>query len=194
VFGLERALAGLTATERRIVQEYLQGSEPKEISEKLGVSVRTVYKALYKYRRNLREMGLEEVAEKLKVRSRRMLRRAKANSAASEGCSGGGGSLEGALAKVLLEALSGYLSARPHGEGGLDGRELYALLRELNENIAMLRGAVARLSEEIAMLRGCLTSASAPPESGARAERSSGVPSYLLDNPWVEVLRMRGRE
>ncbi len=45
---------GLTYTERMIVAKYLSSNPPpkaKEIARELGVSVKTVYKALYKYRK-----------------------------------------------------------------------------------------------------------------------------------------------
>ncbi|CCC82266.1 helix-turn-helix domain-containing protein [Thermoproteus tenax] len=41
----------LTATEQRIVQLYSEGLKPREIANRLGISINTVYKALSKHRR-----------------------------------------------------------------------------------------------------------------------------------------------
>lgn len=41
----------LTATEQRVVELYASGLRPREIANKLGISVNTVYKALSKHRR-----------------------------------------------------------------------------------------------------------------------------------------------
>lgn len=41
----------LTATEQRVVELYASGLRPREIANKLGISVNTVYKALSKHRK-----------------------------------------------------------------------------------------------------------------------------------------------
>jgi hypothetical protein len=41
----------LTETERRVAEMYSRGLRPREIAEKLGISINTVYKALSKARR-----------------------------------------------------------------------------------------------------------------------------------------------
>ncbi len=41
----------LTATEQRVVELYSNGLKPREIANKLGISINTVYKALSKHRR-----------------------------------------------------------------------------------------------------------------------------------------------
>ena len=48
----------LTSTEKKIVRDYiLKGGTPKDVASRLNVSVRTVYKALYKLRKGLKERG-----------------------------------------------------------------------------------------------------------------------------------------
>jgi transposase len=41
----------LTETERRVAEMYARGLRPREIAEKLGISINTVYKALSKARK-----------------------------------------------------------------------------------------------------------------------------------------------
>ena len=41
----------LTATEQRVVELYNNGLRPRDIANRLGISINTVYKALSKYRR-----------------------------------------------------------------------------------------------------------------------------------------------
>ena len=50
----------LTVTERRIVEYFAKhGGSAREIADALGVSERTVYKALYRYRRIARSLGVD---------------------------------------------------------------------------------------------------------------------------------------
>lgn len=188
---------GLTATERRIVEEYLGGHEPKEISQKLGVSIRTVYKALYKYRKNLRDMGLEEKAELLKVRKRRKSISASANINERFSSKHTGKPIEDALVKALASIVYGHIlsttnqQASPLTEAITE--ELCSLLRELNKSVNELRVALNRLSEEVALLRERLSEV--PHQISYSVEETKHpIPSYLLDNPWVEVLKMRGKD
>ncbi|MEL9990966.1 MAG: sigma factor-like helix-turn-helix DNA-binding protein [Thermoproteus sp.] len=51
----------LTATEQRVVELYNNGLKPREIANKLGISINTVYKALSKHRR-IAELS-EEIRE-----------------------------------------------------------------------------------------------------------------------------------
>ncbi|MEZ0345495.1 MAG: sigma factor-like helix-turn-helix DNA-binding protein [Infirmifilum sp.] len=60
---IEAIMRELTDTERRIVEFFLrQGGSAREIASALNVSERTVYKALYKYRKLARENGLDPSA------------------------------------------------------------------------------------------------------------------------------------
>lgn len=194
--------AGLTVTEQRIVKEFLDGHEPKEISQKLGVSIRTVYKALYKYRKNLREMGLEKEAEMLKVRKRRSRgnntlvssRERLSPETISKSIES---AVAKALANIVYERLFSVSSPQVDSSVKATIGELCSLLRDFNKNISELKVVLNKLSEEIALLRERLSEVG---EVGFRrsislVERSErSIPSYLLDNPWIEVLRMRGKD
>ncbi|MEZ0247927.1 MAG: sigma factor-like helix-turn-helix DNA-binding protein [Thermoproteus sp.] len=54
----------LTATEQRVVELYNNGLKPREIANRLGISINTVYKALSKHRR------IAEVEEEVREDSR----------------------------------------------------------------------------------------------------------------------------
>jgi Sigma-70, region 4. len=59
-YDLKEIISNLTDTEKRIIETYIQkGGSAKEIASMLNVSERTVYKALYKYRKAALEMGID---------------------------------------------------------------------------------------------------------------------------------------
>ncbi|MCD6369656.1 MAG: sigma-70 region 4 domain-containing protein [Thermoproteales archaeon] len=136
----EKLLARLTETERKAVKEYLNGLKPKEIASKLGISVRTVYKALWKYRK----ISGEKV---VRAKRRRIVEPSPTVNR---------------LFSDLIRVLS----------------ELNATLIELNRNI----GRLANLLEARDITRSTVKRIDAQ------------LPSFLQENPWIEVLRMRGRE
>lgn len=150
-------VSGLTRTESLIVAAYMSRDPPpkaKELASRLGVSVRTVYKAIYKYRRICRELGIEPLAvfRQRGGRSRRRLEEATA----------------GEVRRWLNEVL-GEPSSR-------------ALLSE----IQALRMSVESLTESINKLIRLLESQKPPVE-----EDQLEVPSFIKDNPWLDVLRSR---
>ncbi len=56
----EEVLRRLTPTERRVVEYFVSnGGSAREIAGALGISERTVYKALYRYRRIAESMGYD---------------------------------------------------------------------------------------------------------------------------------------
>lgn len=193
--------AGLTATERRIVEEYLNGHTPKEIAHKLNVSIRTVYKALYKYRKNLKELGFEEKAEMLKVRKRRRRSNTLASPKEQASSKSTDKSIEEAFLRALANVVYGQLFSAPSHRINSPIKvivdELCTLLRELNQSVSELKNALNKLSNEVALLRECIGEVK---EFNLRQsvpfveETEQPIPSYLLDNPWIEVLKMRGRE
>jgi len=48
----------LTETERRVAEMYSRGLKPREIAERLGISINTVYKALSKARRSMETVDM----------------------------------------------------------------------------------------------------------------------------------------
>ncbi|MGC9118296.1 MAG: hypothetical protein ACP5I3_04805 [Thermoproteus sp.] len=55
----------LTATEQRVVELYNSGLRPRDIANKLGISINTVYKALSKHRRLAEAPGPEDGEQRL---------------------------------------------------------------------------------------------------------------------------------
>ena len=88
----------LTVTERRIVEYFAKhGGSAREIADALGVSERTVYKALYRYRRIARSLGVD--ASGFYFRNRGEV----AASPVSRGKAGEEGEVVALLRRILLE-------------------------------------------------------------------------------------------
>jgi len=198
---VEKALATLTKTERRIVEEYLKTrASPKEISRKLGVSVRTVYKALYKYRKTLREEG-HDVSHLYLVSARSRSygngRRRGSASPPEKKCEVNIEWLREEVRKIIEDYLS---SLNGQHDGGrtpdkvpLDNVEsakllsrIISLLEEINRNLVLLR-------EQITLFSGASETFSLNRENAHPSVQAVNgcLPSYARDNPWLEVLSSR---
>ncbi|RLF06768.1 MAG: hypothetical protein DRK00_00615 [Thermoprotei archaeon] len=151
-------MSGLTKTESLIVAAYMSRNPPpkaKELASQLGVSVRTVYKALYKYRKLCRELGIEPLT---------VSRRRSARSISQ-------------LEEVVAEEVRRWLSEV------LSGPSPSALLSELSA----LRRSIEKLNESIDKLIKLLEA----PNVRNSEEDQLGLPSFVRDNPWLEVLRSK---
>lgn len=116
-------VSGLTRTESLIVAAYMSRDPPpkaKELASQLGVSVRTVYKALYKYRKLCRELGIKPPAA-YKRRS-----------------SGSGSQLEEVVAEEVRRWLGEVL-------GGPSPSALLSELRALRRSVERLNESINRL-------------------------------------------------
>jgi len=153
----------LTETERRIIEIYLSEEKPlkaKEIAERLGVSVRTVYKALYKFRKmgknrylntsvNSMDMLIQKTLENLLPQIKDIIAREIERAVGSESSSN-----------------EQYLNLM---------RELVQTLQDLKKSIDKLALSVDRLGED----RSRET-------IGIHENKISDLPSFLLDNPWID--------
>ncbi len=198
------AFTGLTSTEKEIVGEYLKGSMPAEISRKMGVSIRTVYKALYKYRRNLRKMGLHDEAEKLKVRTRKrkinIEQQKKAylaqksieleQSSSVQNILPVTSNLDEMLSKAVYTAVYDIvkellMNSRNRSSENLDNA-IVAVLKEISEEIRGIKSILMDLSKKININIEDFT-------KSASVNVNEDL-SFLNDNPWLEVLRTRGKD
>lgn len=178
----------LTDTEKAIVKEYLNGLAPKEIAEKLKVSIKTVYKALSKYRKIQREKGQAVESRPKSITSKggeilvneEMLLRV--------------------LAKIIAEAFKELhlkntveVEYVKHAEtkSQIDIEVLHALVKELSNLTEQLR----ELNKNLRSLRYIIKISELPTrEEGAPETKVETLPSYLRENPWVEVLKRRSTE
>ncbi|OYT31737.1 MAG: hypothetical protein B6U94_01970 [Thermofilum sp. ex4484_79] len=181
-------LENLTATEKKIVEAFLNGLTFREIADKLGVSIRTVYKAVYKYRRNLREMGRHEEAEKLKRRGRRPKIEKKAVLSREA-------SLDKIASKAIYDVLYEY--TRKIIERGIkaidkeecDGSDIYSKLNEIVQLLNAINENIIKMLNAISKIETVKTYETRTIFTGETEKLS-----FLIDNPWLEVLKSRKRK
>ena len=179
----------LTDTEKAIVKEYLNGLSPREIAEKLKVSIKTVYKALSKYRKLQREKGLRTQTQ---VAATSTPSTVTAEASISEEA------LLKVLAKILAEAFK-EIQTKPSvtvekSTAQPVNAELFsALIKE----IANLAEQIKELNKNLRSLRYMIKISELPTREEIVASytpEEETLPSYLRENPWIEVLRKRGLE
>lgn len=176
-----------TETEKRILQLYFDGYRPKEISESLKCSVRTVYKAVYKYRRALRE-GVDPIDLK------KAIFKNETNDSSSPSISPRmqfNATLPFVVTPVVPIAtneLKEMISILK--ESLMQFRDLAECISKLNEEINLLRTAMMRVEREIRKLQFTKPSATdlSGIEKSSESSKLSELPSYLRNNPWLEIL------
>lgn len=181
----------LTDTEKAIVKEYLNGLAPREIAEKLKVSIKTVYKALSKYRKLQREKGLQAQTPTTAT-STHSTSTVTAEASISEEA------LLKVLAKILAEAFKEIqtkpsVSVEKPTVQPVNAELLSALIKE----IANLAEQIKELNKNLRSLRYMIKISELPTREEIVASytpEEETLPSYLKENPWVEVLRKRGLE
>lgn len=200
----EEILSALTETERKIVDAYLKHrGKARDLARMLGVSERTVYKALYKYRKLAKEHGVDPSAFYLRGggpssfpesphesshRSALSLEELKRELIAELIPV-----IEEAVSQTLKKSLEGFLlSGRGQGVNaytsspvfrGGDSDQITRLIlsiEKLNENISKFTEALSdRYYSSTAAMR---------PQHFSATIRDSSLPSFAVDNPWLEVL------
>lgn len=203
-YELRKITSSLTDTERRIIETYVQrGGTAKEIASMLNVSERTVYKALYKYRKAALEMGIDPsnfylrktVASTMPGKPAvpldaiELLRQqlvAEISRIVEESVQR---TLRNILEELLLEekvplSLKGECSkSRAFQENQLEYAytKLSETLEKLNSNIEKLAQKIDRLDSGRMLPHGNGWS-----KDSYAAEPS--LPSFVQDNPWIEIL------
>ncbi len=185
-----------TETEKRILKLYFDGLKPKEIASSIGCSVRTVYKAVYKYRRAVREG-----ADPAKLRSLIM-----DASQSADKCSIDQAGLQRGIAAIPLRGFQYPLMIAPIVPmAPSEIKEALSILKEATAQLREVAGHISKLTVEIESLRATLMRMEPElrslkdleeiPMVSAQENRnvlkirgSDDLPSYLRDNPWLEIL------
>jgi len=194
---LEGPKVKLTNTERKIVLAYLEKRRrAKDIAQALGVSPRTVYKALYKYRLNLKALGLtlDAVSENAEsVSNRKTEKSLLLDSRATESIFLKEALME-EIRKVVKETLSSMFGIYPYQQNlqFIHDKVLIEALNKLEQKIEKLSQSIEKLTITISNMDTGDKMEKASIEDGDFTE--SIVPSFVQGNPWLTVLRSRGKE
>lgn len=162
----ERAMVGLTYTERKIMEEYLKGLKPKEIARRLKVSIKTVYKAVWKYRKNFR--ALHGIGKKSGENS---VNNIAATAIAME-----------MVAQGLRKALE-YSNIDRFDEALVILKRIEDKLSKINNNLSQLIDIMSNSTSVNLRFR----EKSIRDSPFTREE----LPEFIRGNPWLEVLRTR---
>jgi len=193
---LNEALSELTETERRIVIYYLETRlQPKQLAKSLNVSVRTVYKALYKYRKALKKRGIDP--SELYLLKKPAKHDSTLQTTDKEATAVDLEKIKSMVREIVEEHLAtlGILENEKSNNTGKESPdpnekvylskidEVIYLLREINKNIQELQRELSRTSAPIRTER----------LKRIVSVRNSSVelPSFVENNPWLEVLSLR---
>ncbi|OYT32287.1 MAG: hypothetical protein B6U94_00420 [Thermofilum sp. ex4484_79] len=196
-------LSEMTKTEQRIISYYLEnGGSAKSIAKALGVSERTVYKALYLFRRKLRERGID--TSKLYLRSTTEARSIHPNKSELR-CEGK--DLEEIISKRILPIILEQVRMVLHEEL----RKIFAKKKMLTDKsgfkinfekvneesllsaLSSLNRSIQELNRNILHLVSLLDKNDFLSEDNeiGTAPTAKALPSFIRGNPWMEVLRTK---
>ncbi len=164
----------LTLTERRVVEYFAEhGGSAKEIAEALNISERTVYKALYKYRRVASKLGLDAS----NFSFRRRVASVPSPSLATQGRS------------VTADKYQGYVSeSNKPSVNNIECKEIVSLLRRILVELERVNNNLEKIASSNRGLRKPLgESVVETPSTGGE----EGLPSFASNNPWLRVLSGR---
>jgi len=215
---VEKILSELTDTERRVVEYFLRhGGSAKDIASALDVSERTVYKALYKYRKLAREHGLDPSAFYLRGALQQPSVQTRETQVAESAISQDivdrikkelleeiTEALEKSVREAVLSAFEEILVASetrirappsvqrlPVTENVTDS----PLLRRLIDSLERLNQNFESFSKKIELLHyspALRNNINRPVFHEAEDPSPSGeLPSFIKDNPWIEVLQRK---
>ena len=185
----------MTKTERKIIIYYLEhGGKAKEIASALNVSERTVYKALYLFRKKLKEKGINP--SELYLRSSIEQKNAKAIVAPSSYEK----NLEEIINKKILpiilnqvrNVLREELKKILYKEEKNTEKEIIAQ-GDLVNAISVLNNSIRELNENIVSLISFLNKKDNTQTNmkDIKIVARETLPSFVRGNPWVEVLKSR---
>ncbi len=186
----------LTETERRIISVFFKrGGTAKEIANFLGVAPRTVYKATYKYRLNLKALGIElnELKRGVEKRSKRAQISAVEFRHPTE--SPDRELLLEEIRKVVRETLADIIGPQPvTGFSQVDVEGVIEQLERLEKSIGKLAESIDRLALAFSELSVKAPLPRVKNENSDNSYIESSIPSFVQGNPWLAVLKSRGRQ
>ncbi len=158
----------LTKTEREVAQLYQGGMKPREIAQKLGISINTVYKALSKARRAMEETQ-STTGNFLQTNN--------------------GGLFNFHTFNTTVQSAYVVNFQNAPGVGG----DCRAILQKLEETLSYLKTLDARLKTlESREVRQPLRHSETDGSNGSwrhRLDEVEGSPDLLKKNVWISILR-----
>ncbi|WP_291767207.1 helix-turn-helix domain-containing protein [Caldivirga sp. UBA161] len=168
----------LTKTELAVGDLYYrQGLKPREIAQRLGISINTVYKALSKYRAYSRDnvSNVEKVQESTKS--------SDANAQPP--------------AAALINLSFTVSINQPPSASNLELSSVSEVLNSLMSEIKLIKDNYAQLINAIMDLKKLITSINTYNCSNGYDGESDGgqqglnLPSFVKDNVWVDIIRSK---
>ncbi len=193
---LEGPKVRLTKTERQIISVFFKrGGTAKEIAEVLGVAPRTVYKATYKYRLNLKALGIDlndlkrgEDGKPVQAKPPALKARGLKNVLTRE-------VLLEEIKKVVRETLTDIMGIQSTPRSIQPQINVDGIIKQLDR----LESSIEKLAESIDRLAAAFSGlnvkvVTSKEESQGSGDNSSGqyMPSFVRGNPWLAVLKSRG--
>ena len=178
----------LTKTEELAAKLYFnEGLKPKEIAQKLGISVNTVYKAISKYRAFTKNMyqAISQASNDKQVS--RMDTQVSNNSYLL--------SSYGNIFNVSLSIIAGMPEPQSRGDYSYDNAYPGELIKELKS----LKELIGKLIEKVEELEkrgadGCVSSSMRGQDKVVNSVSSEpfnndSLPDFIRDNPWIDVIK-----
>ncbi len=193
-----------TKTEREIIKLHLKGLSNKDIAQRLGCSIRTVYKALYKYRRALREgFSQEEILRSIGVVEKKddnlnptpqLITYSKSETSQALTANPQINYLPIPTIPIILPYTAQPLQSAAQLNGVLEKIlqslvKIESMLQKLETQISLMQQTLEAIQDRIPLSRQIpRITRKAEPKVEIRPLRQEYLPSFMVDNPWLEVL------
>ncbi len=191
----------MTKTERKIITYYLEhGGRAKDIASVLNVSERTVYKALYLFRKKLKERGINPSELYLRSTSEQMSHIQSSNVSVTNQKYK---EIEEIISKkvlpVILEEVRRVIQVElkkvlyEEDKKNIDNYKDRDIGKLVN-TLLTLNDSIVELNNNIITLVSLLKKNNQPHKTYIKTQKETPVeetPSFIKGNPWIEVLRSR---
>jgi len=172
----------LTKTEELAAKLYFNdGLKPKEIAQKLGISVNTVYKAISKYRAFTMKNGEQTVSQMYNDYG-------TTNPKAEDNSYSSNSDYGNYIFNVKLSIITNYAP-----DSSLNNYSDLIYQGELMKELKALKELISKLIDKVEELER-RSNINCQNNIQTRDEQSDNeylVPDFIRDNPWVDVLRLK---